>query len=289
MNRLRWSMFALVASVLAACSPIRVADALLQTGDFVRTKDVVYGSDTRERLDVYRPRSARGPSPVVIFLYGGRWQSGSKDQYGLLGDALTRRGVVAVIPDYRLYPSVKFPGWVDDAVEAVKWTRRNIQRFGGDTTQIWIVGHSAGGHTVALLALDEHYLRDVGLASNAVKGFVSIAGPVDTEWTDADVQALMGPREGWPATYPRNHINGSERPLLLLHGSSDKTVSPRNSESLAASIRERGGCARSIIYRGVGHVEIVVALAVPGLKIAPAMDDLLKFMRQTDRDRCPVS
>jgi pimeloyl-ACP methyl ester carboxylesterase len=180
-------------------------------------------------------------APVVVYLFGGRWQNDSKDQYRLLGDALTRRGLVLVVPDYRLYPEVEFPGWVEDAARAVRWTRDNIQRFGGDPGRIWVVGHSAGGHTAALLALDDRYLREAGVPTPGVQGFVSLAGPVNSEWTAADVQALMGPRAGWPATYPATHIDGTERPLLLLHGSGDRTVSPANSVSLAKRIREQGG------------------------------------------------
>ena len=216
---------------------------------------------------------------MVVFLYGGRWQSGSKELYHLLGDELASRGVVVVVPDYRLYPLVLFPRWVEDAASSVRWTRQNIQRFGGDTSRIFVIGHSSGAHTAAMLALDERYLREVGLSATDVKGYVSIAGPVDTIWTDADVQALMGPRDGWTATYPRSHIDGTEQPILLLHGTDDKTVSPRNSVGLAARIRERGGCARAITYRGVGHIGIILALSVPQLTSAPVMNDVLNFVR----------
>lgn len=273
-------MLSLVSMVsISACSPRRVAELFLLGGDFHLTSSLAYGDGVRQRLDVYRPRSSRQSAPVVVFLYGGRWQYGSKEEYRLLGDALTRRGVVAVVPDYRLYPRVRFPGWVEDAASAVRWVRDNIQRFGGDPGQIFLVGHSAGGHTVALLALDERYLKRVGVPRGAVRGFVSIAGPVATVWTDADVQALMGPREGWPETYPMTHIDGTEPPLLLLHGAKDKTVSAANSVRLAARIRERGGCARAIVYRGLNHVGIVIALSVPQLGIAPVLDDVMTFLR----------
>lgn len=287
MGFLRRACLAALLGLTAACSPRVVAETLLLGDHFVRTPGVAYGSGVRRRLDVYRPRTAREPSPVVVFLYGGRWQNGSRDEYRLLGDALTRRGWVAVVPDYRLYPEAKFPAWVEDAALAVRWTRDNIQRFGGDTAQVFVVGHSAGGHTAALLALDERYLGDVGVPAGGVRGFVSLAGPVDTVWTAPDVQALMGPREGWPATYPRSHAEGGEPPLLLLHGDDDTTVSPTSSTRLADLVRERGGCARAVVYPGVGHVEIVVALAVPRLGIAPVIDDLGEFIRAPAARACP--
>jgi acetyl esterase/lipase len=286
-TRLRHAALLALLAFGAGCSPLRVAEVLLLGDHFALTTDLPYGDAPRQRLDVYRPLRVRAPAPVVVFLYGGRWQSGSRDQYRLLGDALARRGIVTVVPDYRLYPEVRFPAWVKDAASSVRWTRQNIRRFGGDPDRIFVVGHSAGAHTAVLLALDEGYLRAVGVPPGAVAGVVSLAGPVDTVWTDPDVQALMGPREGWPATYPVNHLDGAEPRLLLLHGGGDDTVAPANSVDLAARIRARGGCAEAIVYPGVGHVEIIIALSVPRLGSAPVMDDLTDFIRGTEIPGCP--
>lgn len=274
--------------LVSGCSPVHVAEAILLGGHYNLTRDLEYGTDPRQRLDVYRPQDSLAPLPVVVFLYGGRWQHGSKDQYHLLGDALTRSGLVAVVPDYRLYPQVSFPGWVEDAARAVRWVSDSIGRFGGDPGRIFVVGHSAGAHTAVLLALDERYLRQAGVPPSAVRGFASLAGPVGTVWTDPDVQALMGPRESWPATYPITHVDGSEPPILLLHGGRDKVVDPANSPRLAARIRERGGCARAIVYRGLGHISIIVAFAVPRLGIAPVFDEVVRFVRRPD-SACPRS
>lgn len=286
--RRRAALAAVLLLGAGACSPRRLAEGLLLGSHFVRATDQAYGPEARQRLDVYRPRAVRQGAPVVVFLYGGRWQSGSKDEYRLLGDALTRRGMVAVIPEYRLYPAVRFPGWVQDAARAVRWARDNAARYGGDPDHLIVVGHSAGAHTAALLALDERWLREAGVPAGAVRGFAALAGPVDTVWTDADVQALMGPPAGWPGTYPATHISGTEPPLLLLHGADDGTVSPGNSPRLAARVRERGGCARAIVYRGVGHVGIMVAAMVPRVATAPVLADLEEFVRDPRGSACPM-
>lgn len=278
-----------LALAAAGCSAQRAAEAVLLGDHFVRTTDVAYGPHARQRLDVYRPRGARGGLPVVVFLYGGRWQEGSRETYRLLGDALTRRGMVVVIPDYRLHPEVRFPAWVEDGALAVRWARAHAARFGGDTANLVVVGHSAGAHTAALLALDRRWLDAANVPAGAVRGFVALAGPVDTSWTDPDVQALMGPREGWPATYPATHVDRGDPPLLLLHGADDRTVSPASSTRLAARLREAGGCARVTVYPGVGHVEIVVALAVPRLAQAPVLEDVAAFVRDPRRSACGVT
>lgn len=271
---------------ISGCAPRRMLESFLLRDHFALVRNLPYGSDVRQRLDLYRPREQRGPAPVIVFLYGGRWQYGSKDEYRLLGDAVTRRGLMAVVPDYRLYPKVRFPAWVEDAAQTVRWVHDSIGQFGGDPSRIIVVGHSAGAHTSALLALDERYLRKAGVARDGVRGFVSLAGPVATVWTDADVQALMGPREGWPATYPLEQVGGSEPPLLLLQGAGDQTVSPQNALRLAARIKERGGCARAIIYRGLDHVGIVVALVLDRLNIAPILEDILRFARSPGAYAC---
>jgi acetyl esterase/lipase len=269
----------LAIGALAACSPRRVAESLLTGDHFTRVEDVAYGGDARQRLDVYRPRGARSGAPVVVFLHGGRWKYGSKDDYRLVGSALTRRGFVVVVPDARLAPAARFPAWIEDGARAVRWTTDHVAAHGGDPARVTLVGHSSGAHSVALLVLDARWLRAAGVPAGAVRGGVSLAGPVDTVWTDPDVQAAMGPREGWPATYPRTHVDGAAPPLLLLHGDADGVVFPSGSRRLAARVAAAGGCAPLRTYAGVGHVGIAVALATPGLGIAPVLDDVAAFAR----------
>ena len=265
-----------------ACAPRQLAESVLLGNHFELVADVPYGPDPKDRLDVYRPRHRESSAPVVVFLYGGRWQRGSKEEYRLLGDALTLEGVVAVVPDYHRYPQVRFPVWVEDAARAMRWVRDSIGTFGGDPARIFVMGHSSGAHTATLLALDDHYLRDAGVPSSAVQGFISLAGPVATTWTDPDVQALMGPREQWARTYPLEQVDGSAPPLLLLHGARDRLVSSANSMRLAARIRARGGCAPVILYPGLDHIGIVIALALPRFNIAPVLRDAVAFVHATD-------
>lgn len=244
---------------------------------------IVYGDSARQQLDVYRPRKLAAPAPVVVFLYGGRWQQGERDEYRLVGTALTRRGFVVVVPDYRLYPAVKFPRWVEDAALAVRWTHEHIRAYGGDPEQVVVVGHSAGAHSAVLLAMDERYLRNAGVPAGTVRGFVSLAGPVDTVWTAPDVQALMGPRDLWPTTYPANYIDGNEPPLLLLHGKDDETVRTGNSVEFARRVEQAGGCARAVLYPDVGHISLMVAVAAPWLGKGAVLNEIAAFVREPRR------
>ena len=282
-----------VLAFVLGCAPRHAAEKILTFGNsWITAPNLPYGELARQRLDVYRPRNSRN-APVVIFIHGGRWREGSRDEYRLLANTLTRRGMVVVIPDIRLFPEAAFPVWIEDAAAAVRWTRANIARYGGDSSHIVVVGHSSGAHIITLLALDARYLGagrgSRMLDAGGVAGYVSLAGPVDTVWTDRDVQEVMGPREGWAATYPRSFVDGTAAPMLFLHGDIDETVRAGNSVRLAGSIRRRGGCADSRTYRNVGHIGIILAMMAPVLGFAPVADDVESFVRDPIASTCPAA
>ena len=261
-----------------------MAESIVLGDTVVRTADLAYGEDGRQTLDIYRAASTRKGAPVVVFLYGGRWKYSTKHDYLLVGNALARQGWIAVLPNYRLFPSARFPAWEVDGASAVRWTRAHVARYGGDSTNIVVIGHSSSAHTVAMLAMDSRYLRAAGVPEGAVRGFVSISGPVHTTWTDEDVQQMMGPREQWPDTYPSSFVDGRNPPLLLLHGESDSVVTVGNSIRLAERIRRKGGCARLETYKGIGHVKIVLALVFRS--IAPVLRDIVRFVNNPVADAC---
>ncbi|MGH8265331.1 MAG: alpha/beta hydrolase, partial [Steroidobacteraceae bacterium] len=158
--------------LLAACSATKfaVANLAAKTEPATRTADIAYGSDPRQRLDVYTPSAAHRSAamPVIVFVHGGGWDAGSKDLYEFVGRALAARGYLAVLPNYRLFPQVRFPAFVEDTALAVAWTRTHAVEFGGDNRQLFLMGHSAGAQIVMLLALDAHYLARVGLDNGAL-------------------------------------------------------------------------------------------------------------------------
>jgi acetyl esterase/lipase len=147
--------------------------------------DVPYAgkNDERQALDVFAPRDAKG-RPVVLFVHGGAWVFGDKNFFGLyrsVGQFLARHGIVAVLINYRLSPLVHHPEHVKDVARAFAWVRRHIRDYGGDPDDIFLVGHSAGGHLVALLATDPTYLNDPGLKLTAadraaLRGVIAVCG-----------------------------------------------------------------------------------------------------------------
>jgi acetyl esterase/lipase len=152
-------------TVITACSPLKMLNALTPDSTFDKTEGIAYGDDPRQKLDVYVPRHPLENAPVVVFFYGGSWNSGSRSDYSFVGEALASRGVVAVLADYRLYPQVRYPLFLEDGAKAVAWTHDHIHRFSGDPQRLYLMGHSSGAYNVAMLALDPGLLGDVAARS----------------------------------------------------------------------------------------------------------------------------
>jgi acetyl esterase/lipase len=266
----------LMAFGLSGCSALDVLDAVVPGGGYVADTDLPYGDGARQRLDVYRPVAASsGPAgaPVIVFFYGGNWESGARRLYRFVGQGFAKQGFVTVVPDYRLYPEVRYPAFVEDGAAAVAWVVRNIARFGGDPGHIILVGHSAGAHTALMLALNPAFL---GADRAALAGAVGLAGPYDFEPRGRN-RDILDADAGGPSSMPIDYVDGTGPPVLLLTGDADTIVSPGNSARLAARIREHGGRVRVIEYQGVGHTKILAALAAPLTWLLPVRQDVAAF------------
>jgi arylformamidase len=139
-------------------------------------------------LNVYRPKRGKITKnrPVVFLVHGGYWSYGpgpgagfNKDNYVPFAKNIARRGYIVVTPNYGVAPLFKYPVFIKDVAAAFKWTVRNIRKYGGDTKQIYVAGHSAGGHLAALLATNHKYLKQVRLSPRLIKGVISISGAFD--------------------------------------------------------------------------------------------------------------
>ena len=274
----------LVAALfIAACSfnPLRTFNALVpKDGESERVAvGIAYGDDERQKLDIYAPSHGDVASrPVIVWFYGGSWNSGTRKGYGFVGRALASRGFVTVVADYRLVPDVRFPAFLEDGAAAVRWTRANIGEYGGDGERIVVGGHSAGAYIAAMLANDPRWL---GGDREAVKGMVGLAGPYD--FAPFDVDSTIAAFGEWPDpadTQPVTFADASAPPHLLLTGENDETVKPRNSEALAAKLREAGVEAEVRRYPDVEHINIVVALSRIRRGRAPVLDDVTTFARR---------
>jgi acetyl esterase/lipase len=278
---------ALTIALLSACTPVKLVNALTPRHDYVEHSDLAYESGERHSLDVYVPRAGTGSGsarPLVVFFYGGSWQSGDRNDYRFVGEALASRGYVTVIPDYRLYPQTTFPGFMDDAAAAVAWARAHAVEFGADPDQLFLMGHSAGAHIAMLLATDGHYLKDHGVESHALAGAIGLAGPYDfLPLEDDDLKAVF-PAELRDDSQPINHVSRGEPPIFLGVGTADHTVDPGNTDRFAARLRAAHDRVVLKRYSNINHAMIVGSMAQPVralsaiITVAPVLNDVSEFI-----------
>ncbi len=233
-------------------------------------------------LDIHRPAvSAAATSakpPVAVFVHGGSWRDGSRQGYRFVGERLAQAGALVLVPDYRKAPSHAFPDFMYDAARAVAWARDNAERLGGDPGRVYLMGHSAGAHIVALLATDPCYLASVGLAPKQLAGVIAISGPYDfLPLTDPELREVFGPEQDWPLSQPVNFADGDEPPFLLLHGLDDRIVWARNSERLQAKLAAAGSSARYVPVADTGHIGILLSLGYQ--EPSPALAETLRFLK----------
>jgi acetyl esterase/lipase len=304
-----------VLTLLPGCSRIGVLNALSPRAGVTETHDIHYADGERHSLDIYAPtadirpaaadaqavngaagRSSRpegtvaaprNGAPVVIFFYGGGWKQGNKEIYRFVGATLSARGYVTVVPDYQLFPAVRFPVFIQDAAAAVAWTRENIAHYGGDPHRIFLMGHSAGAYIAAMLTLDRQWLAADGLDPDRdIAGMVGLAGPYDfLPFHDPKVGEIFAPAGDLRRTQPISFARGDASPMFLASGARDTTVLPRNTEHLAAAIRRDGGQVEERLYPLVAHALILGCLAWPLRWVAPVFRDVTGFLdRHAGRD-----
>ena len=269
----------LVCSWLTACSASGLLNETIPTDGLAISHDVAYGEGPRHTLDVYRPTRMAGTLPLVVFLYGGSWRTATKAICPFVATTLARRGAVVMVPDYRLYPDVVFPAFLQDNAAAIGWARAHAADYGADPAATFVMGHSAGAYNAAMLALDPAYLARVGLKPTDLGGVIGLAGPYDfLPMTDPDIIPVFAPVDDGPASQPITYVDGHNPPMLLAAGTADTVVNPQNTVSLADRISQRGGQVERVSYQGVGHIGIIIAFAPLFRGKAPVLNDVWRFI-----------
>jgi len=267
------------AAALLGCSGFNffVANAPNAFGSFRRSSNLAYCDDARQTLDVYAPKRPER-RPVVIFFYGGTWSAGKKSDYAFVGAALAERGYVTVIPDYRLYPEVKFPTFVEDGARAVAWVQQHARDFGGDPDRLVLMGHSAGAHIAALLALNSSYLAVAGVRPHSVAGLIGLSGPYALAPDTATLHAIFGAPYTPSEWQPVNFADRTAPPTLLLHGAADDVVYSSHTEKLRDALLSQGAEVETHLYPGRGHADTIASFTFVARYRTPALKQSLAFL-----------
>ena len=280
----RRSLFAMLPALLTACSAVDLLNATVASDTYTLAGGLAYGPEPRQLLDVYQPkgqtRTALKNAPLVVFFYGGNWSMGERADYRFVGEALASQGMVVVVADYRLSPAVRYPVFVQDSALAVRWAFDHAEQYGASPSRIFVMGHSAGAYNAAMVALDERWLKAVGLTPARLAGWIGLAGPYDFlpigeprtqvafSWpnTPADSQAL-------------SHASRASPPALLLAPTQDKVVDPqRSTMGMAKRLKDSGVRVESELFDGVSHVTLLASMASVLRGRAPVLERVTAFV-----------
>lgn len=268
---------------LQACSPLRLINATVRSDTHTVLRDQAFGDHARQRADVYMPVPAVVAAPIAVFFYGGSWSSGDRADYRFVGEALASRGIVTVVADYRLSPEVRYPAFLEDGADAVRWAADHAASFGASRERLFLVGHSAGAYNAAMLALDPRWLARVGLAPQQLAGWVGLAGPYDfLPIGHPEVQVAFE----WPHTptdsQPLFHANAGHaipRRVLLLAARKDTLVNPqRNTLAMAQALERLGTQVDVEWFDRVSHTTLIGAMARPLRGLAPVLERVSGFL-----------
>lgn len=282
-NSLRSAFVVLSALFVTGCSYISLATVnLLSLGfDGEVVKDVAYGNSGSQKVDIYLPEQLQGDSqsmPVVVFFHGGAWRDGSKGLYRFVGATLASRGFVVVVPDYRKYPEVVFPVFIEDTAAAIAWTLDNIGQYGGNPDHLFISGHSSGAHMGALVLTDQRYLAEYDISPDQVSGFIGLSGPYSFTPQEENIIEVFGDMTDYRPMQVDNFVDGGEPPMLLLHGLDDRTVGRINIDRLQPVLEDNGVEVTSRFYPDTDHTGILANFSAPYQADSELLQDMIDFM-----------
>jgi acetyl esterase/lipase len=270
---------ACVSALVSACSPFGAINLLVPRSGFTVHRALAFGADPRQKLDIYVPQGLKGPAPVLLFFYGGGWQGGNRSDYLAFGQAFASAGIVTVVADYRLYPQVKFPAFVEDAAGALAWLHGHAAGYGGDPARIFVSGHSAGAYNAVMLASEPKFLEARGGRLDWIRGVIGISGPYDFLPMSSPEYVDMFHGTNNTDSMPTYHVDGRRPPMLLMTGTADTTVDQGNTDRMAAKLEAFGSEVTVIRYPGTGHIGTILSL-VPGFRgITSLRQDMIAFLQ----------
>ena len=261
-------------------TPLGWLDALVPKDAASRriAANIQFGPDPKHQLDLYAPRQSHGPLPLLIFVHGGGWDSGDRREYGFAGRALAALGFVVACADYRVFPEVVFPTFVEDLAMAANWLVARAAEYGGDPARLLLVGHSAGAYNAMMLALQPERFGAAGL-KDRIEALVGLSGPYDFYPFDVKQSIdAFGTYADPLSTQPINLVTAAAPPMLLAHGVKDTTVGDYHTVRLSAKLRAAGVTVVERHYPQLKHAPVILGLTTVLRPFLPVYGDMRDFL-----------
>jgi acetyl esterase/lipase len=278
--------FALVFTAvfgLSGCSSLDMVNAFTPSPNGLPVT-LSYGSSERQRVDVYQ---AGRRKPLVIFFYGGSWNSGSRTDYRFVARAFNDLGYSVAIPDYRLTPEALYPDFLKDSAQAISLLINRAEEFGADPQRVILVGHSAGAYNAMMVALDQRWLSPED--RQRIRGVIGLASPVNFLPIQLPAARLAF---HWPNTprdsQPIEHVSSSSPPILFINANNDPLVDPRiNSIAMAEKLRAANVYVEVENFDGplgmINHARLVATLSPTFQFLSPTLDKSRVFIERVSR------
>ena len=250
-----------------------------------------YAADPAQKLEMFVPDGAAPPAgfPLVIFFHGGGWHSGDPHDYHWIARALAEKGYATALVGYRLNKPGRFPAMLEDSAAGTRWALAHAGEHAIDPARVVLMGHSAGAYNATMLTLERQWLGREGVPEGTVKGAVVLAGPSD--FYPYDKQSSINAMGHWPRpqdTQPVNFVRADAPPMLLVHGTRDTVVRPRNAVILARRLTEAGVPTRAVLIDGMAHNGMVITLARPFDRDRRVADAVFPFLARVLPASSPV-
>jgi acetyl esterase/lipase len=262
--------------LLAALAALSFAEDKTKTYEVEVVKGLAYvekdADEVRHKLDLYLPKDAKD-YPVLFFIHGGGWTKGSKDGFSAHGKTFASNGIGFVSTNYRLSPKVKHPDHAKDVAAAFAFARKELKKRGADVSQIYVSGHSAGGHLCALLASDESYLKEHKLSLKDIKGCIPISGVFTvggnkSVWgDDADARKKAS---------PMTHVSKDLPPMLIFYADKELGGLGKQAEAFSAALKKAEGKAQVKMIKDRDHGTIMRNVAKADDEVTTAIFEFIK-------------
>lgn len=232
-------------------------------------------------LNIFIPKNGKKDNPVLLFVHGGNWSSGDKKTYSLLGRNFAKKGITTVIVGYTLSPYANYDQMAMEIGKAVEWADKNISKYNGDPNQIYLTGHSSGGHLVALVGTNPRYLHDKSIVKGIIlndafcldmKSYLEVVPPTEDKFY---LSTWSSNPKAWKDGSPIYHLDKTDPPFMVYLGEKTYDGILITNEMFMCELNKIQPEVQPIYLKNMKHVPMVVQYFFPWNK---RFDEVIEFM-----------
>ena len=282
---------ALATQQAQAFSALAIVNGITANGGVGVSKDILYGDEPLQDLDIYYPKplaqamktntTIKQEYPMVVFVHGGSWESGSKEEYAFVGQSLAQAGYVTAVINYRKAPEHVYPDYVEDTAQAIAWSYKNAKRFHANPERFAVVGHSAGAFNAVAAIANEDFLKPYGIKPTDISAVIGIAGPYSYDFRKFSSVTAFAADATPDKVMPDRQIKGAQPPYLLLTAEKDKVVYATNTIKMTQALKAAGVTVQTSEIKGASHATSIGAMAPPLRWVNDVRAQVLSYLDKT--------